>query len=64
MSRACGRRDFGTSTSIDKVTLTFGRGGLDEHGYWEIPCAICAEAYQKDFPDHPVWPRKNAAQQG
>jgi hypothetical protein len=62
--RACGKADCSTSTSIDDVTLTFGRGDLDEYGYWEIPCGICAEAYQKDFPDRPVWPRKDAAQQG
>lgn len=58
--RPCGNLDCSTSTSIDDVTLTFGRGNLDEHGYWEIPCGVCAEAYQKDFPDHPVWPRKEA----
>lgn len=56
--RACGHADCSTSTSIDDVTLTFGRGSLHEMGYWEIPCAICAEAYQKDHPNQPVWPKK------
>ena len=55
--RPCGYMDCSTSTAIDEVTLTFGRGDLDEHGYWEIPCPTCAAAYQKDFQDQPVWPR-------
>jgi hypothetical protein len=63
-SRACGRADCGTSTSIDDVTLTFGRGDLDDHGFWEFPCVICAEAFQKEFPSRSVWPVKNAPQQG
>lgn len=60
--RACGNADCSTSTSIDDVTLTFGRGDLDEHGYWEIPCALCAAAYQKDHLNQPVWPVKDAPQ--
>lgn len=60
----CGRPDCAVSTSIDDVTLTFGGGDLDQFGYWEIPCAICAEAYQKDHPNQPVWPRKDAPKQG
>lgn len=60
----CGRHDCAVSTSIDDVTLTFGGGDLDEYGYWQFPCAICAEAYQKDHPDQPVWPRKDAPKQG
>jgi hypothetical protein len=62
--RPCGHASCGISTSIDDVTLTFGRGDLDEFGYWKIPCAICAEAWQKDHPDQPVWPRKDAVKQG
>jgi hypothetical protein len=60
--RACGRADCGTSTSIDEVTLTFGGGNLDEHGFWEFPCIQCAEAFQKANPKYKVWPVKDAAQ--
>ena len=41
--RECGNKDCGCSTGIHEG-LTFGRGKLDEHGYWEFPCRICAEA--------------------
>lgn len=60
--RACGKADCATSTSIDDVTLTFGRGTLDDYGYWEFPCKVCAEAYKKDHPKASVWPMKDAAQ--
>lgn len=37
--------------------LTFGSGRLDDHGYWEIPCADCARAYEAANPqDYPCWP--------
>lgn len=38
--------------------LTFGRGKLDDHGYWEIPCAVCArKAELKDeVPVGSYWP--------
>jgi len=26
--------------------MTFGRGRLDDNGYWEIPCDECAESYR------------------
>ena len=45
--KACGRTDCGVSISIDEVTLTFGRGNLDEHGFWEIPCDLCATDYRR-----------------
>lgn len=60
--RACNRADCGTSTSIDDETLTFGGGDLDEFGFWEFPCAPCAEAFQKANPKYKVWPVKDAAQ--
>lgn len=60
--RACGRADCGTSTSIDDETLTFGRGTLSEHGFWEFPCVICAEDFQKANPQYKVWPVKDASQ--
>ena len=37
--------------------LTVGQGELDEHGYWERPCYICARKIGKDHPEeYPVWP--------
>jgi len=40
--------------------LTFGRGELGDHGYWEIPCRSCAEAFERENPDmakeYGVWP--------
>jgi hypothetical protein len=37
--------------------LTFGRGRLDDFGYWSIPCAICARAHEKAYPEStPCWP--------
>lgn len=62
--RACGTPDCGVSTAIDDETLTFGRGNLDEWGYWEFPCAACAAAYQEKDPKRPVWPVKNASEKG
>ena len=44
--RKCGNPDCSTSTGIHDG-LTFGRGRLDEYGYWEFPCRICA----KEFDD-------------
>jgi len=58
--RACGHWDCGTSTSIDDVTLTFGRGNLDDQGFWEIPCATCAADFKKDHPEKSVWPVNDA----
>lgn len=57
VKKPCGHSDCGRSTSIDDVTLTFGRGELDEHGFWEIPCSICARAYEADHPGVTSWPR-------
>lgn len=57
VKKPCGHADCGRSTSIDDVTLTFGRGELDEHGFWEIPCGPCARAYEADHPGVTSWPR-------
>lgn len=36
---------------------TFGSGELDEYGFWEKPCAICARANEEKHPEHgPCWP--------
>lgn len=54
----CGHSDCGVSTSIDDVTMTFGRGGLDEWGFWMIPCGICARAWEASHPGVTAWPGK------
>ena len=54
--RPCGHSDCRISTSIDEVTLTFGRGELDEWGFWKIPCGICARAWEADNPGKTAWP--------
>ncbi len=41
MSTKCGNSMCGRSTGIHEG-LTFGSGELDEYGYWEKPCGICA----------------------
>lgn len=30
--------------------LTFGSGRLDQHGYWEFPCRICAAQHDRERP--------------
>ena len=38
---------------------TFGTGKLDDYGYWEFPCAVCAREYEKQFPQFgSAWPYK------
>jgi hypothetical protein len=63
MKPVCGNPCCGASTGIhDPETsslsgLTFGRGELDRHGYWSIPCAPCARAFEKLHPEAvPCWP--------
>ncbi len=37
--------------------LTFGRGNLDEMGFWETPCHECARDYEKRYPETgKCWP--------
>lgn len=56
MSKECGQPDCSVSTEIMGHT-SFGRGELDDFGYWEFPCGICARAWEKKFPeDSPCWP--------
>lgn len=45
-----------TSSTIAE-TMSFGRGDLDENGFWEYGCYECARAWEKQFPqDGPCWP--------
>lgn len=47
---ACRNPNCGSSTGIHEG-LTFGSGRLDELGYWEFPCAICARASDARMPE-------------
>ena len=53
--RPCGNPDCSVSTGVHDG-LTFGRGKLDDHGYWEIPCGICARAAEQAAPGLVAWP--------
>jgi hypothetical protein len=46
----CGDEKCCTSTGIDGG-LTFGQGKLDEYGYWQYPCEICAEDWENRRAD-------------
>jgi len=46
--KACGNSDCCVSTGIHEG-LTFGRGELDDLGYWEIPCGICAREWEEKY---------------
>lgn len=47
--RLCGNPTCGSSTGIHGG-LTFGHGRLDEHGFWEFPCRVCAAAFDDRKP--------------
>ena len=53
---ACENPKCSCSTGIHEG-LTFGSGELDDWGYWEEPCDVCARAYEKNYPDAgKCWP--------
>ena len=57
VKQACGNPNCGGSIAIDDKTPTFGSGELDEYGFWEDPCDICARAYELKHPEKgPAWP--------
>jgi hypothetical protein len=51
--KPCGNADCGVSTSIHGE-FTFGRGHLDDHGFWEIPCETCKEAMTNRLKGAPM----------
>lgn len=56
LSKACGHKDCKASMGICE-SITFGRGDLDEYGYWEIPCGPCARRFEQLHPEYGVcWP--------
>jgi hypothetical protein len=65
VQRPCGNPECAVSTTIAD-TLSFGSGHLDDYGFWEFPCRVCAAATEardrargldKERPDlFPYWP--------
>jgi len=45
MSKLCDNPDCHASSFED--IPTFGSGELDEYGFWEKPCGICARKYER-----------------
>ena len=58
--KGCGRKECGASSGFSEE-LTFGSGELDDWGYWEFPCRLCAESFERSNPDmakkYGVWPK-------
>lgn len=42
----CGNPRCAVSTHIGDC-LSFGSGDLDENGFWEFPCRVCAVAAER-----------------
>lgn len=61
IKKPCGNPDCSVSTHIGDC-LSFGSGKLDECGFWEFPCRICAKAAENrdrangDLDYMPYWP--------
>lgn len=53
MSKLCGNPDCHASSFED--IPTFGSGELDEYGFWDKPCSICARKYEK-LTGEIAWP--------
>lgn len=51
----CGNPDCCCSSSYFGH-VTFGSGALDDYGFWEKPCLICALDYKRRYPKEDVWP--------
>lgn len=59
MALACGRPDCAVSSDPFE-TLTFGRGDLDDLGYWSEPCSPCARLWETEHPGEVCWPPADA----
>lgn len=55
MKPACGNPKCGGSTNIAE-DASFGHGELDECGFWEFPCPVCARDYEREHPNENAWP--------
>ncbi len=51
---ACNNPDCCASTNIAGYA-SFGSGELDEWGFWEKPCSVCARSYEKSTGET-AWP--------
>lgn len=51
----CGKAECGASTGVDG-SVTFGSGALDDFGYWEKPCPVCAREWERLNPGETAWP--------
>jgi len=57
-NKKCGHIDCNISTGIHGA-LTFGWGELDDNGFWEFPCSVCAREFEKKHPKYgSCWPHE------
>ena len=57
IKKPCGNSGCRVSIAIDDETPSFGSGKLDEFGFWENPCYVCARDYERRHPNEgPAWP--------
>lgn len=54
-SVGCGNPECSTSTGICG-SITHGHGELDDYGYWEFPCFVCANKARVDDSEYKHWP--------
>ena len=47
--KACGNPCCGVSSCFTEQ-FTFGSGKLDDNGFWEHPCRLCAEQFDRENP--------------
>ncbi len=59
MTRGNKHRKCKSVVAADGVTLAFGSGKLDDDGYWEIPCIVCAMKWKGENPGAVVWPESD-----
>jgi len=63
MSKLCGNPECCASTNI-AGHASFGSGELDDYGFWEKPCGICARKYEA-LTGEIAWPyAKDSPQKG
>jgi hypothetical protein len=53
MTRPCGNDSCCSSTNIADES-SYGSGYLDNYGFWEHPCFVCARHYEQ-YPNE-AWP--------
>jgi len=57
MGKLCGDPNCKASSDMNGDP-TFGKGELDDWGYWEEPCSICARKWEELNPGQIAWPHK------